>query len=499
MNSTVDAGSTVLPRLWLRRAPAALALVGISAWLCYSVFAVNATTAGLVFLVEILLFATRWGLFEALSSAVAAVLLLNYLFLPPVGRFVIADPQNWVALFAFLITAVVASQLSATIRRQAREAVRRREEMERLYSFSRAILLTEGGLPIGAQLAIQAARIFESTGVAIYDAQNDRTHLGGLWDPGAPEELLRAAAVHGTYSRDDTKGIQVVSVSLGGKPIGSLAVSGARIPEPVLDSLSNLVAIGLERERSQEAANRAEAAKQSEQLKSTLLDSIAHEFKTPLTSIRAAASGLLEMPSATPEQRTELATIVDGEADRLGRLVTEVIQMSRIDAGKIRLERHTMEPPELVERALAGLRPALMDRMIDVRIPEGLPLVEVDPDLMALVFRNVIDNAAKYSPAGTPIELSAEERHARVIFDVADRGAGIPEKDLSKIFEKFYRADLHRGRIPGSGMGLSISRDVVRVHGGEIWAEARAGGGTIICIALPVAEGCGGEGKNTDS
>jgi K+-sensing histidine kinase KdpD len=283
MNSNTNAGPNHLYAPWLRRAPAGLALIGISAWLCHHVLAVNATTAGLVFLVEILLFATRWGLFEALSSAVAAVLRLNYLFLPPVGRFTIADPQNWVALFAFLITAIVASQLSATIRKQAREAVKRREEMERLHSFSRAILLTEGGLPISTQLAVQAARIFESTGIAIFDAQNDKTHLGGQWDPGAPEELLRAAAAHGTYSRNDTRRIQVAPVSLGGKPIGSLAVSGARIPEPVLDSLSNLVAIGLERERSQEAANRAEAAKQSEQLKSTLLDSIAHEFKTPRT------------------------------------------------------------------------------------------------------------------------------------------------------------------------------------------------------------------------
>jgi two-component system sensor histidine kinase KdpD len=289
-----------------------------------------------------------------------------------------------------------------------------------------------------------------------------------------------------------------VPVSLGGKPIGSLAVLGTRIQEPVLESLSNLVAIGLERERSQEAANRAEAARQSDQLKSTLLDAIAHEFKTPLTSIRAAASGLLEMPDATPEERFELAGIVDGEADRLGRLVTEVIQMSRIDSGKIRLERRTLSPQELIERVLADVGPGLNDRSIDVRIPGELPPVDVDPDLVALAFRNILDNAAKYSPARAPIDISAEERDGRVIFDVADRGPGISDKDRSRIFEKHYRADAHRGKVSGSGMGLSIARDVVRVHGGEIWAEAGEGGGAVICIALPASEGRSGEGKNTD-
>jgi two-component system, OmpR family, sensor histidine kinase KdpD len=499
MRSAATPGLNHSAKAWLRRTPAALALVGASAWLCYGVLAVNATTAGLVFLVEILLFASWWGLFEALSSSAAAVLLLNFFFLPPVGRFTIADPQNWVALLAFSTTAVVASQLSATVRKQAREAVERREEMERLYSFSRAILLTDGGRPVGAQLAVQAARIFECAGVAIFDARSDGTHLGGEWDREAPAQLLRTAAVHGTYSSDDANGIQVAPVSLGGKPIGSLAVSGPRITEPVLESLSNLVAIGLERERSQEAAGRAEAARQNEQLKSTLLDSIAHEFKTPLTSIRAAASGLLEMPDATAEQLAELATIVDEEAERLGRLVTEVIQMSRIDAGKIRLERHVLKPPDLVARALAGLRPALTDRVIDVRIPDGLSPVEVDPDLISLVFRNVLDNAAKYSPAQTPIEILAEEREGHVIFDIADRGSGVPEEDRSRIFDKFYRAERHRGKVPGSGMGLSIAREVVRVHGGEIWAEARAGGGTIISIALPAAENHSGQGTSPDS
>jgi len=471
-----------------RRAILGIALIGMTTYVGYRLLPVNATTVGFIYLVEILLLATGWGFLEALCASVVAVLLFNFHFMPPVGRFTVADPQNWIALIAFLITAIVAGQLSARIRDQAREAMRSREEVERLYSFSRAILLTDSNQPAGAQIARQVAQVFECPAAAVYDALADSVYFGGQGELAGLTEALRAAAVHGTYSHDDVKSYQITPVRLGGQPIGSLAVSGTRIPEPILDSLANLVAIGLERARSQEATSRAEAAKQSEELKSTLLDSIAHEFKTPLTSIKAAASGLLANPNAAQAEREELAAIVDEEADRLSRLVSEVIQMSRIEAGKIRLERRLSKPLDLVNMAIGSLPEGRSDRVINVRVPEDLPLVEVDQEMMTVALRHLLDNAAKYSPAGAPIEISAEVRGARVVLEIADSGSGIPEKDRLRIFEKFYRAENHKNRIPGSGMGLSITRDIVRVHGGEIWADTQPGSGSILSVALPVAK-----------
>jgi two-component system sensor histidine kinase KdpD len=481
-----------LRRIWITRpvqTAAGIAVVTATTYLFSRLVPVNAATVGFVYLVLILLIATSWGFFEAVCASIVAVLLFNYHFLPPVGRFTIADPQNWVAVFAFLITAIVAGQLSAKARRQAQEAVRRGAEVERLYSFSRAILLADTGQPAGDQIARQIALVFECPAVAVYDALADTIHLGGQRETPELVEPLRAAAVRGTYTRDDSKPSQVIPVRLGGQPIGSLALSGIRMPEPILDSLASLVAIGLERARSQEATSRAEAARRSEELKSTLLDSIAHEFKTPLTSIKAAASGLLENPDAPSADRKELAAIVNEEADRLSRLVTEAIQMSGIEAGRIRLDRKLWKPADLVNRALSGFEHALSGRSVQVRISEHMPMVEVDADLMTVALRHLFDNAAKYSPAGTPIEIAAEERNASVVLMIADSGAGISEQEQDRVFEKYYRSDRHKDQIPGSGMGLSIARDIVRLHRGEIWAEAGAGAGSVLCIALPSVKG----------
>ncbi len=278
---------------------------------------VNATTVGFSYLVAILVIAAAGGLLEATVASIVAMLCLNYFFFSPVGTFTVADPQNWVALFAFLATSITASQLSARAKRRTREAVERQREMERLYALSRAILLTDTAQPIAKQIAHEIARTFDFPGVALFDRSTGEIYRGGPEDIPETDDKLRETAVQGTQFQD-------------GVP-------------PVV-----LVAVGLVRVRAQEAANLAKAARQSEELKSTLLDAIAHEFKTPLTSIKAAAGALLaEPPVESPEQR-ELVTIVDEEADRLARLVTEVIQMARIEGGKLQLNRGLHSASSLV-------------------------------------------------------------------------------------------------------------------------------------------------------
>jgi two-component system sensor histidine kinase KdpD len=469
------------------RAAAALIGVGAITVVFNRVIPVNATTVGFIYLVVILVVATAWGFIESTVASVAAMLCLNYFFLPPVGQFTIADPQNWVALFAFLATSLVASRLSTITKRQAEEAIHREQDIEKLYSFSRAILLIDAAQSAPAQLARQVSQVFDSPSVAIYDVQQDQVYWGGPVEKPGIQEALKTVALRGTRSWDEATRHNILPVNLGGKSIGSLAMGESPIAEAALESLANLVAIGLERARSAEAASRAEVSRQSEELKSTLLDAIAHEFKTPLTSIKAAASGLRSHPSATQAESAELLSVVEEESDRLDRLVTEAIQMARIEAGSVHLQLGPVRLEHIAKGAVNDLGDRTSDR-VRVAIPPGTPEALADGQLLGLVVRHLLDNALKYSPPGSPIELSAETKGDRVVVQVSDRGPGVAEKDRNRVFDKFFRARHHKDKMPGSGMGLAIAREVVQAHKGEIWVEPRPGGGSVFSISLPIAE-----------
>jgi two-component system sensor histidine kinase KdpD len=216
------------------------------------------------------------------------------------------------------------------------------------------------------------------------------------------------------------------------------------------------------------------------------LDALAHEFKTPLTSIKAASTALLSSNALKPEQQRELLSIVDEETDRLSVLVTEAIQMARIEAGRVVLRRESHSVEELVESVLNKLRTVVEDRKVRVNIAPGLPRVWVDGELIEVALRQLVDNALKYSPAGSPVSLAAESKDGRVIVSVSDRGPGIPEAEQSRIFEKFYRAEASR-QIPGAGLGLVIAREIIHAHGGEIWVDSKPGEGSTFQFSLPSA------------
>lgn len=459
-----------------------LALAATTA-LCFRVLPVNATTAGFVYLLIILGVATAWGLAPGVVASVAAMLCFNYFFLPPIGQFIIADPQNWVALGAFLVTALVASHLSDRARKQAREAARRIAETEHLYRLSRAILLANPAHPLGSQAAQQIGEIFNCRAVALYDAKTGEIFRGGVEDLAAGEKL-KEAVERGARIEDHKGQIIVAPVILGGPPIGSLALKGLPLSEGALQALLNLVAIALERVRAQEAAGMAEASRQSEELKSTLLDAIAHEFKTPLTSIKAASTSILSDRSLAPQVR-ELETIINEEADRMNSLVTEAVRMSQIDVGKMRLERAAVDVGDLLRRSVDQFAPRAEGRELNLRVSPALPRVSADPELLSLALRQLIDNALKYSPPSTPVELSAASEANRVEIRVHDRGPGIPERDRERVFQKFYRRVTNKAHVPGSGLGLYIARAIARTHGGDIWIEGTAGEGCDFCLSLP--------------
>ena len=267
---------------------AALALVAGITSVCFRLIHANATTTGFFYLVAILGVATAWGFAESAIASIAAMLCFNFFFLPPIGTFTIADPQNWVALFAFLATSLTASQLSARAKRRTKEAIDRRYEIERLYSLSRALLLTEATRPMPKQVVHEIAQTFDFDAVALYDRASGEIHRAHPEDLPDIESALRDSTLRSDVIRDEGRQLIVTPIRLGEEPIGSLAsAASTALSDAALQSLLNLVAIGMERARAQDAVNRAKVDRQGDALKSTLLDAIAHEFKTPLTSIKA--------------------------------------------------------------------------------------------------------------------------------------------------------------------------------------------------------------------
>lgn len=480
---------------------AMIAIIAALTFAMVRLLPVNATTAGFAYLVAILFGATRWGLPEATIGSIVAVLCFNYCFLPPIGTFTIADPQNWVALFALLVTSITASRLSTRVRRQAIEAQDRRQELEQLYALSRSILLIDSTQSVPRQLVNQVAQTFNAASVVLYDhatgevfraghedfAQSPLPGISGPPQPDVLQEQLRLATSQGTQIHETGERTWITAVRLGSQPVGALGITGVDLSDSAMQSLTNLVAIGLERARAQGAASRAEAARQSDELKSTLLDAIAHEFKTPLTTIKASTTALLSDRPPKPAQQRDYIALVDEEADRLSGLVSEAIQMARIEAGQVRLQLEETRIPELLENVLTKMKALLDGRVVEVTTQPDLPPVMVDRELMEMTFRQLLDNAVKYSPPGSPILISAAFEDGQVVTRVIDKGRGIATSEMPRIFEKFFRARDTRNQVPGAGLGLAIARAVVTAHGGTIWAESKPGAGSSFCVALAEA------------
>jgi two-component system, OmpR family, sensor histidine kinase KdpD len=465
--------------LRLIAAPAIVALIVV---FYFRFVRVNNTTVSLTLLLAILAISTGWGLLEATIASLAAVLGFNYFFLPPVGTLTVQDPQNWVALGAFLITAVTASQLSARAKRRTLEAVERRREIEGLYALSQSLLLSGSARTASQDLVSRVVKILGVSTAAFYTKSSDETFRWGPEDPKISDERLRAELEEARL--DEQGSYAIIPVRLGGQALGNLGLAGPLPSLAVLNAVAYLVAIGIERARALEEASHNEAARQSEVLKSALLDALAHDFKTPLTSIKAAVTSLLGGDRSAEDR--ELMTIINEEADRLNRLVAEVLEMVRIEAGKLHLEKRPHQVAEIVDAALADAKPAMHERSVEIKLQRDLPEAEVDFDFVQQVLKQLLDNALKYSPPGSPVTIAARAGEGRIVISVADRGSGIDEQEQARIFDKFFRAREHRFRVPGTGMGLAIAKGIVEAHGGKIWVTSEPGQGSVFSFSLPV-------------
>jgi len=487
---------------WRHFVPAVLALAVITVAYRDWLHVTNATIVALTYLLVVLLVAASSHLWVAVLTSCLAMAAFNFFFLPPVGTLTIADPQNWVALIAFLTVSLVASRLSALAQDRQHEASARRDELARLFDLSRDILLSTDSKEALPLLARFIARRFELDYAAIClphgtawnifnagsdDLKLDESQLTLAFD--SAQRSLEFDAQTRTYTGHRTVVIgtwevRLVPLRLGTKPLGLLAAAGRAVEAGTLDALAGVVAIAIERAQFLEERKGAELARQSEELKSALLASLAHDLRTPLTAIRVAASNL-QGTWLTDDQRREQSELVLAEVERLTRLFQNILEMARIDAGAILAEQQWVHPSEIVEAAEALVEHALRGHPIEVQV-DGQELVRLDPRLTASALAHLLENAAQYSYAGAPVAVRCQTIGSELFITVRDHGAGISAGDLPKLFERFYRGSGSKGRVSGTGMGLSIARGLLAAEHGRVSAENCVDGGALFTIAVPV-------------
>lgn len=390
---------------------------------CFSILHSNATIAALFLLLGVVLAGVFASRAVAVAGSVAATLCLDYFFIPPIGRISIGDPEGWLALAVFLAVSLIATNLSARLRRQRDEIIEQQAESEKLHALNRAILLRDGVSQDLERILVnkcmelfgfEEAAIFQSATGSIYRSQPDG-RIG--------EAELRRVAHYGSAMTNER--MTVVPVALGNKIYGSFGFVGQPIAVGLFNSLGNTIAVSLAQAETQQAANRAEAVRRSEELKSLMIDALAHELKTPLTSIEAAAD-MLHGGSLSADQSAELIDIVQQEAKRLQQLMEEALHLARIEAKRLKLTRKAAPVRELIEKAIAALGPRAGAHPIEVEAGSEIS-VSADSELIVELVKQLLDNALKYGATGKPISVSADEENGLVHIRVRDEGPGLTE------------------------------------------------------------------------
>ena len=448
---------------------------------------VSSTTAALALLLVVLVTSTFGRLWIATTVALAATLALNFFFLPPVGTFTIAEPHNWVALFAFLATAVIASNLSAAAQARANEAIARRNEVTRLFDLTRDVLLMSQTVGAIDALAGHVARRFELAGVAVCLPDEDGWHIhqGGVEEVRLDSGLLdrELAEARGTTQRGiQNNAVLIVPLRHGTKTVGLLATLASTLHVGTLDAVAGVVAIAIERTQFLNEREAAELVRQKADLAATLLASLSHDLKTPLTAIRVAVENLGDNLPGGDRAAQASAAIV--ELDRLNRLFQDILDMARVDAAAINVERQWVTPADVVDAASAYVRHTLNGHPLCVDADAEIE-IDIDPRVASVALSHLLENAAQYSSADDEIEVQARAEADGLRVVVTDHGPGLDVGELDHLFERFYRGHAARQLAPGTGMGLAITRGLLSAVGGRVWAENVSGGGARFTIVVP--------------
>jgi two-component system sensor histidine kinase KdpD len=462
---------------------AGIAAVGLTTFLAFRLH-LNVSSAGFLYLLLVLVASILWGFRVATVVSLFAVNCLDYFFVPPIFSFTIGDPQNLVALATFEITALLVSRLSARLKAKERAELEHRLQVDKLYELSRRILLLEPGLAV-RKLPPLIQDIFALKAVAIFQAERAESYASA----GCPPELetrVRDSYLSGKTSVAPEGEIWLRMLRLGNCSVGAIALHGSGLTSLTADAVSSLSAIALERVASFEKQSRADGARQTEQLRSAVLDSLAHAFKSPLTAIRVASSGLLDSSRLTTAD-LELAELIDDRAEYLNQLTSQLLSMARLDASEVSIRAEPVCIADVVEKVLARERWQLQGRPVDTSGVNREMIAWADPGLLRTALEQLVDNAAKYSAPGSVIAISADGTEGEIVIGVHNEGPTIPQGDREKVFERFYRAEETRRRTSGTGLGLSIARKIAEAHRGRAWVVSDAGTGTTFSLAVPRA------------
>jgi two-component system sensor histidine kinase KdpD len=447
---------------------------------------VSQTTVALTLLLAVLFAATRWGLGVGVVTALFSTALYDYFFIPPIHTFYISDQQNWFALVAFLAVSITASRLSQNARIRAIEATRRRREVERLYDFSQQLLTTENVLELNNSLPELVRTVFQCGSVAMFISESRRIYRSENALQSLGDAELQIAATQTEIQWKDDGDTCYVPLRIGVRVMGSLGIAGGVPSRETLEALSSLTAVAVERAGIVEQLGKTEASRESERLRSALLDSVTHDLRTPLTSITASVTSLRSGFALTDAERDELLTVIDQESVRLNNLISQAVEMAQLDAGQVPLEMHPQSINELLEAVLKDAVFNPKEHPVDLRVPPDLPRVLMDRNMIMKVMHHLLENALKYSEPGKPVVISAEKEDGQLLLSVADRGAGIDPMEQALIFDKFYRGQGQRYRVTGTGMGLAIAKAIVEAHGGTISVTSQLGQGSVFTVSLPI-------------
>ena len=439
--------------------------------------------AALLYLLVVVPTALLCGFWQAVVVSLAAVVAQGWFTAQQPELALAANPATSITLVVFVLVALTVSRLSSRITEHAREAEMRGGQMEDLYEFTRRTLQMNLHMEPGPQLAELVHEIFGLEAVAVFDADLHHVCQAGYWGVD-PQELAQNVYYFGTTDDDPETGIGRRVVRLGTVPVGSLVVRGDTSPL-INNAIASLIAITFDRYRAFANESRIETERRTEQLRATVLDSLAHAYKTPLTAIRAASTGLSEMGRLSPGQ-AELVSLIDEQTSLLSELTTRLLTTARLDADDVSMHKERVSVGTLIEEVVGSLKDRLASMKVVVEIDDESLILSCDRQLIAMLLIQYIDNACKYSNFGTTIAIRAVVAAGEVIFSVHSFGPVIPMADRERIFDRYYRSSTYANRAPGTGIGLAVAKRAAQVHGGYVWVTSDEQEGTTFFAAIPL-------------
>jgi two-component system sensor histidine kinase KdpD len=436
----------------------------------------------LLYLLIVVPIALLCGFWQAVVVSLSAVVVHGYFTTRQPQVNLATDPANSVTLLAFILVALVVSRLSARVTDHAKEAESWGGQMHDLYEFTRRTLQMNLHVEPGAQLAELVHEIFALEAVAVFDADLHDVYQAGIWHDD-PQELAQNVYYFETTDDDAETGLGRRVLRLGTVPIGSLVVRGGTSPL-TNNAIASLIAITFDRYRAFANESRIETERRTEQLRSTVLDSLAHEYKTPLTAIRAASTGLSEMGHLSIGQ-ADLVSLIDEQAGLLSDLTTRLLTTARLDAGEMAIHAKEIGVGAMIDEVVASLRDRLASMKVVLDLQDDDLMLCCDRPLMVMLLTQYIDNACKYSIFGTAITIRVVAANNEVIFSVHSFGPVIPMADRERIFDRYYRSSTNANRAAGTGIGLSVAKRAAMIHGGYVWVTSEELEGTTFFAAIP--------------